>query len=142
VPGGPALGTPRGFPVSTIARWQAPLRTRAGAARWRVTRCSQRRDHLARDLTDWVLHQTPRAFGFWRVPLVCAVLVLCCGSSVASAPVGKRCAAGCTRPTWYGRRPRPVLQRCDPDHQANGCVAHLVADLPDDETVVFEDEVT
>ena len=93
-------------------------------------------------VVGWVLTQTPRAFGLLRSRWCCAVLVVV---------LGQRYRVGVSRETvrrWLHqadlvwRRPRPVLRRPDPERDA--IVADLRAllrDRPDDETVVFEDEV-
>jgi putative transposase len=90
----------------------------------------------------WVTQLTPRAFGFLRSRWCCAVLV---------AVLSQRCHIDVSRETvrrWLHqaqlvwRRPRPVLDRRDPQRQAIlEELRALLRDLPDDETVVFEDEV-
>src|SRR5437588_458811 len=83
----------------------------------------------------------PRAFGFFRSRWCCAVLALILRRDYA-LDVGRE-----TIRRWLHhedlvwRRPRPVLDRADPDKEA---ILHqlrvLLRDLPPDETVVFQDE--
>ena len=90
----------------------------------------------------WVTQLTPRAFGFLRSRWCCAVLV---------AVLSQRCHIDVSRETvrrWLHqaqlvwRRPRPVLDRRDPQREAIlEKLRALLRHLPDDETVVFEDEV-
>ncbi len=115
VPG--LLGQPRG----PQPRWAAP---------W------------AQRVVGWVLTQTPRAFGFLRSRWCCAVVVLA---------LWQTCQVRVSRETvrrWLHqadvvwRRPRPVLRRPDPQRDAIlADLRALLRHLPDDETVVFEDEV-
>jgi len=93
-------------------------------------------------VADWVLNSTPRAFGWLRSRWCCAVLAL---------TLWRVCRLRVSRETvrrWLHqsglvwRRPRPVLRRRDPDREEIlAKLRALLRDLPDDETVVFEDEV-
>ena len=105
-----------------------------------------RRPRLARRFADlvvwWVTQMTPRVFGYLRSRWSCALLALV---------VRHRCHLAVSRETvrrWLRgadivwRRPRPVLDRRDPDREAIlDELRALLRDLPDDETAVFEDEV-
>jgi putative transposase len=98
-------------------------------------------DGWAALVADWVLNQTPRAFGWLRSRWCCAVLAL---------TLWRVCRLRVSRETvrrWLHshelvwRRPRPVLRRRDPDREEIlARLRALLRDLPDDETVVFEDE--
>jgi len=97
---------------------------------------------LAGVLVHWVLHLTPRAFGLFRSRWCCQTLVLLLwrvhGVAVSRETV-RRCLheAGLV---W--RRPRPVLRRQDPQRaQKLAQLRQLLLNLPEDETVVFADEV-
>lgn len=115
VPG--LLGLPRG----PAPRWPA---------RWRAV------------VVDWVLSKCPRDFGFLRSRWCCAALAL-----VLERLHQVRVSCETVR-RWLHqqdivwRRPRPVLQRQDPDKAAifQG-LRQLLLTLPEDETVVFQDEV-
>ena len=90
----------------------------------------------------WVTQLSPRAFGFLRSRWCCALLV---------AVLSQRCHVDVSRETvrrWLHqaqlvwRRPRPVLDRRDPQREAIlEKLRALLRHLPDDETVVFQDEV-
>jgi putative transposase len=127
----------------TIARWkgrfdQGRLEALVGLPKGPRSRLRQ----VWADLVAfWVTQLTPRTFGFLRSRWSCAVL---------AALLWRRCQVDVSRETvrrWLHqadivwRRPRPVLQRHDPDREAilQGLRA-LLRDLPEDETVVFEDE--
>jgi transposase len=93
-------------------------------------------------LIGWVTAATPRAFGLLRSRWCCETLALLLwqqhGLAVSRETVRRRLhQAGLV---W--RRPRPVLGRSDPDRQAKlAALRRLLAELPDDETAVFTDEV-
>jgi transposase len=90
----------------------------------------------------WLLHKTPQDFGFFRTRWSCALL-----ASLLWEQEGLRLSAetvrrGMRRMEFVWRRPRPVVGPRDPDHNAKlRKLQRLVASLPDDETVVFQDEV-
>jgi transposase len=93
-------------------------------------------------IVAWVTQQTPRAFGFFRSRWSCEVVVLLLwrqhNLDVSRETVRRLLhQAGVV---W--RRPRPVLQRRDERREAiYQELRQLLLNLPDDETVVFEDEV-
>jgi putative transposase len=115
VPG--LLGLPRG----PAPRW---------AARWRAV------------VVDWVLRKRPRDFGFLRSRWCCAVVALLLGR-LHQVRVSRETVRRWLRQeqvVW--RRPRPVLEREDPDKAAIfQRLRDLLLNLPEDETVVFQDEV-
>jgi putative transposase len=93
-------------------------------------------------VVHWVLHLTPRAFGLFRSRWCCQTLVLLLwrlhGIQVSRETV-RRCLHEADL-VW--RRPRPVLRRQDPQRAEKlAPLRRLLLSLPDDETVVFEDEV-
>jgi transposase len=93
-------------------------------------------------VVHWVLHLTPRAFGFIRSRWCCQTLALVLGR-VHRVAVSRETVRRWLRAAdivW--RRPRPVLDRTDPDRAAILTrLRGLLRDLPDDETAVFSDEV-
>ena len=128
----------------TIDRWhkrfaRGRVEALLGRARGRPPRFAR---HFADLVAFWVTQLTPRAFGYLRSRWSCALL---------AAAVWQRCHLAVSRETvrrWLRgadlvwRRPRPVLERRDPDREAIlGGLRALLRDLPDDETAVFEDEV-
>jgi transposase len=128
----------------TIDRWQK--RFASGRVEALLGRPRGRRPRLAQRLADlvvwWATQITPRTFGYLRSRWSCALLAVA---------VWQRCHLAVSRETvrrWLRgadlvwRRPRPVLDRRDPNREAtlDGLRA-LLRDLPDDETAVFQDEV-
>jgi transposase len=128
----------------TIARWRDRFeRGRIDALLGNAPGPKRRLAEGWADLVaDWVLHRTPGAFGFLRGRWCCALLAL---------TLWRVCRLHVSRETvrrWLHerdlvwRRPRPVLRRADPQREAIlAGLRALVRNLPDDETVVFEDEV-
>jgi putative transposase len=128
----------------TIARWKRRFQQGRVPAVLGRPRGARRRlgQGWVQLLVGWVTTQTPRAFGFLRSRWCCEVLVLL---------LWRRHRVDISRETvrrhlhqaglvW--RRPRPVLQRRDPDRQQIlAGLRQLLLALPDDETVLFQDEV-
>jgi putative transposase len=89
----------------------------------------------------WVRHLRPRSFGLCRSRWCCAALALLLGRlhgvTVSRETVRRWLRQGGL--VW--RRPRPVLERKDPEREAIlGRLRGLLRHLADDETVVFQDE--
>lgn len=89
-----------------------------------------------------VLNLTPRPFGLFRSRWCCQTLALLLwrlhGIRVSRETVRRRLHEADL--VW--RRPRPVLRRQDPQRAEKlAKLRQLLLTLPDDETVVFEDEV-
>jgi putative transposase len=90
----------------------------------------------------WVTKRTPRAFGFLRSRWNCALvaLLLCRDYHLSVSRETVRRWLHQEEVVW--RRPRPVLRRQDPrKEEILQGLRQLLLGLPDDETVVFEDEV-
>jgi transposase len=127
----------------TIARWQDRfLRGRVPALLGRPRGAPARLGQRWRDLVvDWVTRLRPRDFGFFRSRWCCALVALLLRRDYA-LDVGRETVRRWLRHeevVW--RRPRPVLDRTDPQREARlQELRVLLRDLPDDETVVFEDE--
>jgi putative transposase len=90
----------------------------------------------------WVTQATPRAFGFFRSRWTSALLALLLWREEHVRVSGETVRRWLHQDDWVWRRPRPVLQRRDPQYaeKLEG-LRQLLLTLPDDETVVFEDEV-
>ena len=128
----------------TISRWRTRFRHGGVPALRGYPRGAPRQHEgwWAYLVVAWVTQQTPRAFGFVRSRWCCAVIVLL---------LWRRhhvCVSRETVRRWlheHGlvwRRPRPVLRRADPDKpRILQDLRQLLSTLPDDETVVFQDEV-
>ena len=128
----------------TISRWKRHFqdgRVEAlfGRPRGRPTRLGCRWVQL---LVSWVTTQTPRAFGFLRSRWCCEVLVLLLWRLHRVYISRETIRRHLHQAGIVWRRPRPVLQRRDPQyHQIVAGLRQLLLELPDDETVVFQDEV-
>jgi len=90
----------------------------------------------------WLLHKTPQDFGFFRTRWSCALLASLLWEQEGIRLSAETVRRGMRRMEFVWRRPRPVVGPRDPDHDAKRRkIQRLVASLPDDETVVFQDEV-
>jgi transposase len=129
--------------TSTIARWQQ--RYQAGGLEALTGRPPGRRPwfsgHWAGVVIRWVTECSPRDFGFLRSRWTCATvawLLLAWGGLSVGRETVRRWLH---REGLVWRRPRPALGRTDPRREE---ILHelrcLLRDLPDDETVVFQDE--
>jgi putative transposase len=128
----------------TVARWkqrftEGGLDAVLGKPRGRRPRLGARWRSV---VVHWVSQWTPRAFGLWRSRWCCAAVVFLLWQHyrVAVSPETIRRQLHQAGLVW--RRPRPVLDRRDPDfaEKMQG-LRQLLQNLPADETVVFEDEV-
>jgi transposase len=90
----------------------------------------------------WLLHFTPRDFGFFRSRWSCELLALLLREREGIRLSPETVRRGMHRMEFVWRRPRPVVGPCDPEHATKlGQIQRLIARLPADETVVFQDEV-
>jgi putative transposase len=128
----------------TIARWKARFARGGLAALPGQPTGAPRRlaTTWATTVVVWFLQLTPRAFGILRSRWCCATAALLLwqryGVAVSRETIRRWLhAAGLV---W--RRPRPVVNRTDPDKpRIVNDLRQLLCQLPDDETAVFEDEV-
>jgi putative transposase len=128
----------------TIARWKERFQ-RHGLPGLRGQPCGTRPRLPASWVSvvvTWVLQATPRAFGFLRSRWCCEVLALLLWRQYQVAVSRETLRRGLHRANIVWRRPRPVLRRQDPERAAKlQRLRELLLHLPDDETVVFQDEV-
>jgi len=128
----------------TIARWRqrfldhgvdALLGRRRGApARLAV--------HWASQVVYWVTQMAPRHFGYLRSRWSCELLALLLGWLFRVTVSRETVRRWLHQEQIVWRRPRPVLKRQDPDRdKILAELRQLLLELPDDETVVFQDEV-
>jgi putative transposase len=90
----------------------------------------------------WLLHKTPRDFGFFRTRWSCALLALLLWEQERIRISAETVRRGMRQMEFVWRRPRPVVGLHDPDHDAKiRKIRRLIASLPADETAVFQDEV-
>lgn len=93
-------------------------------------------------VAEWLAHQTPEDFGFfrrrWSCELVATVLAWEERVQVSTEAVRRVMR----RLGYVWRRPRPVVGPIDPDRDAKlRAIQDLLRTMPDDETAVFQDEV-
>lgn len=90
----------------------------------------------------WLLHKTPRDFGFFRTRWSCALLALLLWEQERIRISAETVRRGMRQMEFVWRRPRPVVGLHDPDHDAKlRKIKRLISSLPADETAVFQDEV-
>ena len=90
----------------------------------------------------WLLQHTPRDFGFFRTRWSCGLLALLLWEREGVRLSTETVRRGLHRMEFVWRRPRPVVGPRDPDYDAKlRKIRRLLASLPADETVVFQDEV-
>ena len=93
-------------------------------------------------VVGWVTQLTPRAFGFLRSRWCCEVLMLLLWRVHRLDVSRETVRRWLHRADIVWRRPRPVLRRRDPQREVIlAGLRGLLLHLPEDETVVFEDEV-
>jgi putative transposase len=127
----------------TIDRWkrqfqQGRVDALLGNKRGPKSRLSE---HWMAILYRWVTTTTPRAFGFFRSRWCCALLALLLWREHRLRVSKETVRRWLHQQNLVFRRPRPTLKRQDPKKQAilDG-LRQLLRDLPEDETVVFQDE--
>lgn len=90
----------------------------------------------------WLTEHTPRDFGFLRSRWTCALVVVLLWRGHQLAVSRETVRRWLHRADLVWRRPRPVVHRPDPRRQAKlRALRRLLADLPVNETAVFQDEV-
>jgi transposase len=93
-------------------------------------------------VVTWVIRQTPRDFGFLRSRWACATVALLLREKYDLTVSRETVRRWLHRGNLVYRRPRPVLGPSDPERQAKlDQLRTLLAGLPDDETVLWQDEV-
>jgi len=90
----------------------------------------------------WVTTKTPRDFGLLRSRWSCATVVLLLWEEHRVRASNETVRRWLHRENVVWRRPRPVVGPKDPAYAYKlGKIRRLLADLPEDETAVFQDEV-
>lgn len=93
-------------------------------------------------IVRWLTRFTPQDFGFFRSRWSCALLALLLWEEHGVRLHAETVRRGLRQQNFVWRRPRPVVGPTDPEHAAKlRRIRRLVATLPDDETVVFQDEI-
>ena len=90
----------------------------------------------------WLVSFTPRDFGFFRSRWSCELLAWLLREREGIRLSAETVRRGLRRMGFVWRRPRPVVGPRDPEHATKlRQIQRLIAQLPADETVVFQDEV-
>ncbi len=90
----------------------------------------------------WLLSFTPQDFGFFRSRWSCELLALLLREREGIRLSPETVRRGMHRMEFVWRRPRPVVGPRDPEHATKlRQIQRMMAQLPSDETVVFQDEV-
>jgi transposase len=93
-------------------------------------------------VVQWLLRFTPRDFGFFRARWSCELLAMLLREQRGQWLSAETIRRGLHRMNWVWRRPQPVVGPRDPDHGRKlQRIRRLIAHVPPDETVVFQDEV-
>jgi putative transposase len=93
-------------------------------------------------LVTWVTTKTPRDFGFLRSRWSCALLALLLREREGVTASRETVRRWLHRGHLVYRRPRPVLKPDEEERQVKLAeLRKLLEDLPEDETVVWQDEV-
>ncbi len=93
-------------------------------------------------VADWVLHKTPRDFGYFRSRWTTELLAELLQAQYDMDMSAETIRRGLHALGFAWRRPRPVVGLGDPDYQQKlRRIKRLLATLPDDEAAVFQDEV-
>jgi transposase len=130
--------------TSTIARWQQ--RFHDGGLLALAGHKPGRRplfwSYWAGVSVRWVSRHTPRAFGFLRSRWTCALVVVLLWRWYQVTVSRETVRRWLHQADLVWRRPRPVVHRPDPQRQAKlRALRQLLANLPADETALFQDEV-
>jgi putative transposase len=120
----------RDFAAARVERVLGGEPRRVGVAVWRIV------------VGQWLLRGTPRDFGFFRSRWSCGLLALLLGEQQGLQISAETVRRGLHRMNFVWRRPRPVVGSRDPEYEAKlRRIRRLIATVPADETVVFQDEV-
>ena len=93
-------------------------------------------------VVSWVTQKTPRDFGFLRSRWCCATLVLLLHERHDLVVSQETVRRWLRRSHVVYRRPRPVVGPTDPERETKMAkLRKLVAELSEDETLVWQDEV-
>jgi putative transposase len=93
-------------------------------------------------IARWVAKKTPEDFGYFRRRWSCETLAEVLAWETGVKRSAETIRRGLHQMNFVWRRPRPVVGPVDPDHaQKLQRIRDLLAQLPADETAVFQDEV-
>ena len=90
----------------------------------------------------WLLSHAPQDFGFFRQRWSCEMFSILLREKQGLRLSPETVRRGLRRMDFVWRRPRPVIGLKDPDYDVKlQAIRRLLAELPTDETAVFQDEV-
>jgi putative transposase len=93
-------------------------------------------------VAGWVMHKTPRDFGYFRSRWTCELLARQLRQEYDIRLSGEAVRRALHELGFAWRRPRPVLGPTDPQYEAKlRRIKRLLATLPEEEVAVFQDEV-
>ena len=93
-------------------------------------------------VAQWLARKTPRDFGYFRTRWSCAALAETLAWETGVRLSGETVRRDLHRVGWAWRRPRPVVGPTAPEYAVKlRRIQDLLANLPADETAVFQDEV-
>jgi transposase len=126
----------------TIAR----LKARFAEGRLEAALAEEGDDHIVLFwqvvVAGWVLHKTPRDFGYFRSRWTCELLAELLREQHRIEISAETVRRGLHELGFAWRRPRPIVGPEDPEHDVKlRRIKRLLATLPDDEVAVFQDEV-
>jgi transposase len=127
----------------TIARWQQRYRRDGldGLFGQPVGRPPRLAARWACLVVSWVTTLSPRALGFFRSRWSCTLLALALWRTQQVRVSRETVRRWLHQENIVWRRPRPVLERRDPQRERIlNELRQLLLTLPEDETVVFQDE--
>lgn len=128
----------------TIARWKGRFQQGGLPALLGPTKTvpALLASHWATLVVHWVTKQTPRLYGFLRSRWNCALIALLLRRRHHLDVSRETVRRWLHREGLAWRRPRPVLKRQDPrKEEILRDLRKLLVELPEDETVVWQDEV-
>jgi transposase len=93
-------------------------------------------------VVQWVMTKTPQDFGYFRTRWSCEILAEVLAWETGDRLSSETIRRGLRRMEFVWRRPRPVVGPTDPEYDEKlARIRRLLANLPADETAVFQDEV-
>jgi transposase len=91
---------------------------------------------------QWLEHRSPQEFGYYRSRWTCAMLAEALAWETGQRISEEKVRRGLQSMRYAWRRPRPVVGPKDPDYARKlRRIKRLLSTLPDQETVLFQDEV-
>jgi putative transposase len=129
---------------ATIARWKKRYERPGLDAVFKERRGRPRRLSVRwiTIVVGWVLHRSPRDFGFLRSRWCCALVALLLHERYDLRVSRETIRRWLHREQLVWCRPRPVLKLEDPERAEKlGKLRQLLLHLPNNEVVVFQDEV-